>query len=377
MKSISTLVILTLGLLPMSAFSQTAIEKELQAIKKRLENAEKQLEKKDSASKTNIASYAEIHYNNLDNKNTGGADKEELDVHRAVIEFEHHFNDKVRAEVEIEIEHAFVEDSGSSKGELEVEQAFVDFKNDNGFLKLGQFILPVGILNKKHKPTDFYGVERNNVENQIIPTTWWETGALYHHNFSKTLSLDAMITSGLNTSAASNYAVRSGRQKGSEAAASDLAYMATLKWKVNDSLDIGASWQHQTDVTQGTDATAGSANLLTAHAIWNMDKITVQALYATWDLDGSGPAALGADEQTGWYVEPSYRINHEWGVFARYSTWDNRASDAADSEYSQMDIGVNYWPLKNVVIKADFQDQDAPAGSNEYDGFNLGVGFKF
>jgi len=64
-------------------------------------------------------------------------------------------------------------------------------------------------------------------------------------------------------------------------------------------------------------------------------------------------------------------------VFARYSTWDNQAGDGADSEYSQVDVGVNYWPLKNVVIKADLQDQDAPTGSDEFDGFNLGLGFKF
>jgi len=382
MKIITAVALFCVAILPFSAYSQTAVEKELQAIKKRLDKAEKELAKKESASKTKIASYAEIHYNNLDNKNTGGADKEEIDVHRAVIEFEHWFNETVRAEVEIEIEHAFVQDNNdgtgsTSNGELEVEQAFVDFNNETGFLKLGQFILPVGILNKKHKPTDFYGVERNNVENKIIPTTWWETGAMYHHNFSKDLSLDAMITSGLNTSAANNYAVRDGRQKGSEATASDLAYMATLKWKIIKGLDFGASWQHQSDVTQGNDPTAGSANLLTAHAIWEMNNITVKALYATWDLDGSGPASVGADEQTGWYLEPSYRINNEWGVFARYSTWDNQAGDGADSEYSQVDVGLNYWPLKNIVIKADFQDQDAPAGSDEFDGFNLGLGFKF
>lgn len=363
--------------MPITAYSQTDVEKELEAIKKRLEDAEKKLSEKESTSRTGIASYAEIHYNNLNNKNTGGTDKKELDVHRAVIEVEHHFTDDVRAEVEIEIEHAFVDDSGTSEGELEVEQAFVEFKNETRIIKLGQFILPVGILNKKHKPTDFYGVERNNVENRIIPTTWWETGVLYQHKFSKNLSVDAIISSGLNTSAASNYAVRSGRQKGSKAAADDLAYLATLKWKINDNVKVGASLQHQSDITQGLDTTAGSANLLTAHVIWNMDAVSVTALYATWDLDGSGPASVGADEQTGWYVEPAYRINKEFGVFARYSTWDNQAGNATDTEYSQIDVGVNYWPMKNIVIKADYQDQDSPAGEDEFDGINLGVGFKF
>lgn len=377
MKALISLAIFSAALLPISAHGQTEVEKELDAIKKRLAKAEEKLADKKSSGRTKIAAYAEIHYNNLDDKNPGGSDKKEIDVHRAVIEFEHYFNEKVRAEVELEVEHAYVSDSGSSQGELEVEQAFVEFINDSSKLKLGQFILPVGILNKKHKPTDFYGVERNNVENKIIPTTWWETGVLYHYKFSKTLSLDAVISSGLNTTAANTYAVRSGRQKGSKAQANDLAYLATLKWDVNNNLKVGASWQYQADITQSNDTAAGSANLLTAHAIWHMDAISVAALYATWDLDGSGPASVGADEQTGWYVEPAYRINKEYGVFARFSTWDNQAGNATDTEYSQIDIGVNYWPLKNVVIKADYQDQDAPAGSTEFDGFNLGLGFKF
>ena len=377
MKLLISLVLSGLALMPITAYSQTDVEKELEAIKKRLEKAEKKLEEKESTSRTGIASYAEVHYNNLDNKLAGGSDKKEIDVHRAIIEVEHHFTDDVRAEVELEVEHAYVTDSGTNEGELEVEQAFVEFKNETRIVKLGQFILPVGILNKKHKPTDFYGVERNNVENKIIPTTWWEAGVLYQHKFSKNLSVDAIISSGFKTSAASTYAVRSGRQKGSKAQADDLAYLATLKWKINENVKVGASLQHQTDITQGTDTTAGSANLLTAHVIWNMDAVSVTALYATWDLDGSGPAAVGADEQTGWYVEPAYRINKEFGVFARYSTWDNQAGNATDTEYSQMDIGVNYWPMKNIVIKADYQDQDSPAGENEFDGINLGMGFKF
>jgi hypothetical protein len=86
---------------------------------------------------------------------------------------------------------------------------------------------------------------------------------------------------------------------------------------------------------------------------------------------------VGADEQTGWYVEPSYKLNPRWGVFARHSSWDNRVNSGTDTETTQTDVGFNYWPHDDVVIKFDYQTQDAPAGSNEYDGFNLGVGYQF
>ena len=64
-------------------------------------------------------------------------------------------------------------------------------------------------------------------------------------------------------------------------------------------------------------------------------------------------------------------------MFARYNQWDNQAGDAADSEFTQLDVGFNYWPHEDVVLKFDYQDQDAPGTENEYDGFNLAVGYQF
>ena len=103
----------------------------------------------------------------------------------------------------------------------------------------------------------------------------------------------------------------------------------------------------------------------------------MRALYAQWDLDGSGPQAVGADEQTGWYVEPSYKVTPKLGLFTRYSQWDNQAGDSTDSEFSQIDAGINYWLHPDVVVKADYQSQDAPAGRDEFDGVNIGIGYQF
>ncbi len=324
--------------------------------------------------------YGELHYNNLQNQNPGGSDKKEFDFHRFVLFFGHDFTDSIRFFSELELEHALVKDTddGSNGGEVELEQAYIEFDlSDTQSTKAGLFLIPVGILNETHEPNTFYGVERNSVEKNIIPTTWWEAGALYNQRFENALAFDVAVHSGLNTSSSSNYAVRSGRQKVSNASANDLAYTARLKWTGITGLELATTLQYQADITQGTDATAGSATLLEAHAVWQTGPFGLRALYATWDLDGTGPASVGADEQTGWYAEPSFRINKQWGVFARYSEWDNRASDATDSETSQIDAGFNYWPHEHVVLKFDYQDQDTPAGTSEFDGFNLGVGYQF
>jgi hypothetical protein len=103
----------------------------------------------------------------------------------------------------------------------------------------------------------------------------------------------------------------------------------------------------------------------------------LRALYARWDLDGSGPESIGADEQMGYYIEPSYRFfNDKLGIFARYNQWDNAAGNSSDTEKQQWDVGLNWWPHEQVVLKADYQFQDNDDG-REQDGFNLGVGYEF
>jgi len=260
---------------------------------------------------------------------------------------------------------------------VELEQAYVEYDlTADQHIKGGVFLLPVGILNETHEPATFYGVERNPVETYIIPTTWWAGGVALNGEIAPGWSYDLAVHEGLNTSASSDYAVRSGRQKTSEADAHDLASTARVKWTGAPGVELAASVQYQENITQDNDPTAGEAWLFEVHADIRRGPFGLRSLYAFWDLDGSGPAAVGADEQTGFYVEPSYRINPQWGVFGRYNQWDNRAGDNSDSEQVQYNAGVNFWPHPDVVLKADVQMQDNEGEKND-NGFNLGLGYQF
>jgi len=321
---------------------------------------------------TTLGGYGELHYNNLDNQLDGGSDKKQIDFHRFVLFINHEFSDAIRLNTELELEHSFAADG--EPGEVELEQAYLDFDlNDNHTVRAGLFLIPVGILNETHEPPTFYGAERNSVEKNIIPSTWWEGGVAMHGQLAPALVYDVAITSGLNND---SYKIRSARQKAAEATAEDLAYTGRLKWTGVAGLELAATLQYQENMTQGVDKDA-SATLIETHAIWQSGPFGLRALYATWNVEGDGAKAAGMDEQTGYYVEPSYKLSPKWGVFARVSQWDNAAGDSTDSEYSQTDVGVNFWPHEQVVIKADFQDQDVPAGKDEYDGFNLAVGYQF
>jgi hypothetical protein len=92
--------------------------------------------------------------------------------------------------------------------------------------------MPVGILNETHEPATFYGVERNDVENIIIPSTWWEAGGALNGYYSNGISWDLALTSGLAipTTGDNAFRIRSGRQKVSEAIANDFAYTGRLKY---------------------------------------------------------------------------------------------------------------------------------------------------
>lgn len=328
------------------------------------------------AERTRVGGYAEMHYNNL-NGDGGASDQKEIDLHRFVLFLGHEFTDDIRFYSELEVEHAIASHEAEDPGEVEVEQAYVEFDlNDRHRARAGVTLLPVGILNETHEPATFYGVERNPVEHDIIPATWWAGGAGLSGQLAPGWSYDAVLHEGLNTSAAAGYLPAEGRQKTGEALANDLAATARLRWTGLAGTELSGSIQYQSDITQGMDPTAGSAMLYEAHAIFERGPFGLRALYARWQLDGSGPAAIGADRQDGFYIEPSWKLNNKLGVFARYNQWDNAAGDSTGSQDTQWDFGLNWWPHEDVVIKADYQLQDNDSGM-DLDGFNLGVGLQF
>ncbi|MEQ9144559.1 MAG: hypothetical protein RLO08_09395 [Parvibaculaceae bacterium] len=326
--------------------------------------------------RTSLGGYGELHYN--------GGNKDEIDFHRFVLFLGHEFNEDVRLFTELEIEHALAGEG--QPGEVELEQAYLEFDvADHHSLTAGVQLLPIGILNETHEPPTFYGVERNNVEAAIIPTTWWEAGVGAHGELGEGFSYNVMYHSGLSvpTTGGNAFKIRNGRQKVAEARASDGAVTGRLQWTGMPGVELAVSAQHQADVTQGTGQKT-PATLLEGHVDASFaagpGRIGLRALGAIWDLDSAAAAAVGRDEQSGWYVEPSYRFGTDWGdlgFFVQYAEWDNEGGDNTDSVYSQTRVGANFWPTPDTVLKVDYQFDEAPVGGTEDNRLNLGVGYQF
>ena len=334
--------------------------------------------------RTQIGGYGELHYNNIDADDASG-DLEQIDLHRFVTFISHEFSDRIRFFSEVEIEHSLVKDTadGSNDGEVEIEQAYIEFDlNDNHYVKTGLFLVPVGILNETHEPPSFYGVERNNVENIIIPSTWWEAGAGVGGHYANGVSWDFAVHSGLEmpVSGANSYRVRSGRQKVSNANANDLAYTLRLKYTGVPGLELAGSYHYQSDPSQTSGDGLDDGSLLSLHAVLQRGGFSLRALWSQWNFDGSAVSLAGSDEQTGWYIEPSFRLNRgasDWGFYTRYEDLDGaRTRD----QFDQWELGVNYWPTDNVVLKFDYRERDharSAENGRDFSAFDLGVGYQF
>jgi len=351
------------------------------------------------ADRTTIGGYGELHYNNLHDGATafdGDADdRDRVDFHRFVLFASHTFNDWLRFASEIEIEHSLAGDG--APGEVEIELAWLEADlNQHHHLRAGLDILPVGLLNLTHEPNTFYGVERNPVEAEIIPSTWWEASLAAWGELMPGLAYSVYLHSGLviPTTGGSRFRPRSGRLKAAEADNQDAAVLGRLLYNGTPGLEIAATVDYQVDYTGTADAAEADAWLFETHVDWRHNSgFGLRALYARWALGedrgaGLDPGTVGADTLEGWYVEPAYRffsaslLPGEVGVFMRYQQWDERngldGTAYRFEEYDMFNVGINYWPHPQVVVKLDaqWQDADGPVAV-ERDGFNLGLGYQF
>ncbi len=348
-----------------------------------------------AGSRVDIGGYGELHYNNLDDENAdiGGDDAlDKVDFHRFVLFFGHEFSPRVRFFSELELEHAL---SGEGKeGEVELEQAWVelDLGQQHRF-RAGLDILPIGILNDTHEPNTFYGVERNRIEQEIIPTTWWEAGAGFNGELAPGWDYVLLAHGGLKTPIAGSSTLRprSGRKKVSEVEDQALATTGRIRYRGTPGLELAVSGQYQADITGTTDAHEIAASLLSTHIDYRHPSgLGLRALYARWDYHDVPETVFGSDERAGWYVEPAWRRRitltpadwGEFGLFFRYSQWDQNWSGSQPAlqvhERRIWRTGLNWWPHPGVVFKFDYQNEDSDKGADSlHRGFNLGMGYAF
>jgi len=324
-----------------------------------------------------FGSYGEAHFN------TGDV-HDKFDIHRIVLFTAYEFNSRLRFISELELEHLYSNDPGTDI-EWELEQAYFEFDLGNdALLQAGAILVPVGITNEVHEPTTFYGVERNRVETEIIPSTWTEYGILFRKTYDVGLQWDFAVHRGLEVGQRDfnrhGPDLRDGRQKTDSFHGN--AATGRVKYSGIKGLELAASLQYQDDISRG--AQDNSAVLTSAHFIYSNGGFGLRGLVANWEIDGNtsvkGVPTPGSDidNQYGAYIEPSYKWSFDngmaVGIFSRYLYFENEDAPAGQNEYQ---AGINFWPTENTVVKADWVHEDRANGRVNRDVFNFGVGYAF
>jgi hypothetical protein len=127
-----------------------------------------------------LGMYGELKYGAQQNPAAGGAWQNGFDAARLVLLLSYKFTDSIVFNSEIEFEHsgAGFDNDDKLHGTAEVEQVYVDFLVSQ-YLNIrspGIDLVPVGFINLHHEPTQFYSVNRPELDNGrnsgLIPTTW-------------------------------------------------------------------------------------------------------------------------------------------------------------------------------------------------------------
>lgn len=311
-------------------------------------------------------------YGKMDYTNFQDADgKDQLDIYRFILYIGYQFTENIKLVSEIEWEHGGRESTG---GYGIVEQAYIDFKaNDAISAKVGHFIVPVGMVNLYHEPTAFNTVSRPETEKHIIPSTWHENGVMLHGQFANNFSYEAGVIAALDASDGAT-SIRSMRQNGQKSKAEDFGFAGRLDYKTNN-FYVGGSF-YTGDAAQGAAGVDVTTMIAEIHAGVNMGGFDLHGLYAVNDIDGNNFDADGNTQDIsksgeGYYVNASYAID-KWTPFAQYEAY---TTDDTKDDITLTTLGLNYKPVHNVVLKADYVIRDN-RGTDD-DRVELGIGWAF
>jgi hypothetical protein len=313
----------------------------------------------------------DFHYNQPTDGTAGV-----LDFHRFVLLFAHRFSDRLRFVGELELEHGVVEGLEEG-GELELEQAYIDFLLTPAVnFRAGMLLVPVGIINERHEPPVFHGVERPFVDTVIVPTTWFDVGAGLHGSFGPGFRYRTYVMAPLDAAEFSaEEGIRGASQHGSEAQVRNVAVTGRLEHVGFRGLAAGVSfWRGDTGFNlPRIDVKVGVVEF---DARFSRGRLEARGQHARVFIDGAGALndAMGrltgidpniAEQLMGSYLELAYRVlpapvPHDAALFVRYENFDTQFRMPTGSvALPQFDrdawvLGATYWVDPDVALKFDY-----------------------
>ena len=323
------------------------------------------------------------------------------------IEFEHGGTESA-VEIE-EHEGGEYETEVERGGEVALEQFWIQKSFCPEFnIKLGHMVIPVGATNAHHLPTEFFGVYRPEGENTIMPCTWHETG-LSIWGRAGDWRYEAMLLPGLDSDRfndkewikggagspyefkianamagavrVDNYSVKGLRLSVSGYAGN--TFSNTLKKATNAIYDnvkgtvlIGSFDFHYNDhnwVARGNFdyGHLSDAALITRYnQSFSNDSPAKKRPVATSAI--STGVEVGYD-LFGWLGKKQQEKGRKFYLFGRYE--EDAVTDYEEYGRQRIAFGVNYYPMKDIVLKGEYSLGILKSKFNNEPAVSLGVAY--
>ncbi len=331
------------------------------------------------------------------------------------IEFEHGGNglayekeDEEGGEWEQEVEKG---------GEVELEQFWLQKTFSRAAnLRMGHIVVPVGLNNAHHEPLNFFTVYRPEGENTILPSTWHQTGVSFFGRAGK-LRYEAQLLAGLNADHFTNTGwIHKGHKSPLEYdVANKYGAAARLDYYAMPGLRIGLSGYYGHSIgnsyprnANGVDAeykgtvaigaldmTYNAHNwIVRAQADYGYLSDADQLKYVYNRVNKKSPFHHSAFVSKNAYavgIEAGYdlfsqienmrRQDRKLYVFGRYEAYNPYASNTKGTAYDytavkRMAVGLNYFPVPEIAIKAEFTNRFLKDIYNNEPAVNIGVTYE-
>ena len=326
-----------------------------------------------SKSPLSIGGYGEMYYSHTSVEGTANSSK--VDVFRFVPYIGYKFSDNIILNVELEFEHGGIANDGGAAagGEVILEFMYLDFLvNENYNIRVGNMLMPIGLINEKHEPTLFTTVQRPLTTRFLIPTTWHESGAMVYGKITDDVSYKVGGFTALTPTDTGDKWIRDGRGGSFTNNNPKLAVVARVDYTGINGLLVGASSYVDPDLT-----------MFDAHVDYNLDALRVYGTYS--QTNRSGSIAGQVKKASGGFLNVGYDLlsftssPNKLPVFIQYESIAPQDEINAGASVPSIDtttVGINYFPHEQVVLKLDYamQRQDGVA---DQDIASLSMGFIF
>ena len=350
------------------------------------------------------------------------------------IEFEHTgTGSAIENEADEAAEWEYEQEKG---GEVELEQLWINKQFSKAAnLKFGHIIVPVGLNNAHHEPLNYFTVYRPEGENTILPSTWHDTGISFWGRYGR-VKYELQVVAGLNAmlfnrdkwihhGAGSPFEFKPANQYGFAARVDYYAmpglrmgisgyfgnsahntYPNDLKGdgkpydKVKGTVAIGSvditlnrwNWVVRGQVDYGyvgdtdklntiKDAKAHASNSPVKSAMIGKNAVSI-GIEAGYDIFSMLNGQCSARPKDACYQRDARMLNgQKLYVFGRYEYYDSYipASNKEMFDYTnvhRLAFGLNYYPIPQIVIKADYSLRKLKTPYNNEPSLNIGVAYE-